>query len=236
MPGENGSLAIHERDRRVLSRQRLRTGLHGLFEIQRCEQHELRLARFAPRGVGDLQHRDPGQPAEDRLHGERVLRVECVLEIPAIRKLQRPAGAQRIAKQLAIRLDREYSGVLRMFLEHIGQEGGAGRPVLRVEIPRPGQSVMQLRRGPDRIFEILRDLSRRRGQILPRGGDLGVATFEKLHPGHQRGDERGEQDQEQKPGADAQRSASGRERSAGIVGVSRRKREASAAVICGNEY
>jgi hypothetical protein len=52
---------------------------------------------------------------------------------------------------------------------------------------------MKLRRGPDRIVEVLRNLSRRCGQIFPRSGDLGVATIEKLHPGHQRRDERREQ-------------------------------------------
>jgi len=67
---------------------------------------------------------------------------------------------------------------------------------------------MKLRRGPDRILEVLRNLSSGRGQVLPRDGNLGVMTFEKLHPGHQRGDERREQDQEQKPGSDAQRPAS----------------------------
>ena len=185
MPGENGAIAVHERDHRILSWQRPRTRLHGFFQIQRCEQHELRLARCAPRGVGDLQHRDAGQPAEDRLDGERILRLERVLEITPVGEVRLPAAAQRIARQLAIRLDREYPGVLRMFLEHIREERGAGRPVLR-----PGQPAMQLRRGPDRILEVLRNLSSCRRQVLPRSGDLRVATLEKLHPRHQRGDER----------------------------------------------
>ena len=106
MPGEYRSVAVHERDNRGFPRQGLRAELHVLFQVQRCEQHELRLARFAPRAVGDLQDRAPGQAAERRLDGERVFRGERLLEITAVGEVQRPAGAQGIAKQIALRRDR----------------------------------------------------------------------------------------------------------------------------------
>ena len=93
-----------------------------------------------------------------------------------------------------------------MFLQHIGKESGAGRLVLRIEIPRPRQTMVKLRRRADRIPQDLRGSLCGGGQIVLRAGDLRVATLEKLHPGHQRRDERREQNQEQEPELDAQRS------------------------------
>ncbi len=50
MPGKNGSFAVHERGHGILSWQRLRTRLHVFFQVQRCEQYELRLDGESPGG------------------------------------------------------------------------------------------------------------------------------------------------------------------------------------------
>jgi hypothetical protein len=83
-----------------------------------------------------------------------------------------------------------------MLFQHFGKEGGAGGLVLRIEIPRPRQAVVKLRRRPDRISQDPRNALRRGSQIALRSGNFGVATFEKLSPAHQRRDQRGEQNQE----------------------------------------
>jgi hypothetical protein len=55
---------------------------------------------------------------------------------------------------------------------------------------------VKLRRRPDRISQDSRNALSRGNQIALRGGNFGVTTFEKLHPAHQRRDQRGEQNQE----------------------------------------
>ena len=79
-----------------------------------------RKLQLVPRGVGDLRERDSAKAAERWLNGKRVLRVERVARIAAIHEAQRFSATQRIARQAAIRLNREHSGVLRKFPENIG--------------------------------------------------------------------------------------------------------------------
>ncbi len=54
--------------------------------------------------------------------------------------------------QLAIGLDGEYTGILRMPLQDLGEKVGAGSFVLRLKVPRPRPAIEAERlRGPCRV-------------------------------------------------------------------------------------
>jgi hypothetical protein len=53
-------------------------------------------------GYGDLQHRQPGQPAEHRLHHDLVAGRLRALEVVPVAQVELARRAERIAEQLAV--------------------------------------------------------------------------------------------------------------------------------------
>ena len=98
MPGQHGSLAVHQRKHRRLEGHTTGTRAHELVKIQRRQQHEPDGAARVPRRVGDLHNRLAGQPAECRFEGQPGVGRKRLLEVTTVRQLQFPAGAQRIAE------------------------------------------------------------------------------------------------------------------------------------------
>jgi hypothetical protein len=128
--------------------------LGEFLQIERCEQDEFQLPGFGANGIGDLQHRDPRQPAEHGLERDDAVRNQRLLEVGAVPEIEGPVGAQRIAEQAAVRIDGQYAGELRVFFAHGRQEGGAGRLVARVEIAGAGEAVVKLGRALNFLIEI----------------------------------------------------------------------------------
>ncbi len=204
-----GAARVDERDGRVRPRQGPGVGLHVLFEVQRGEQHEAGRAVFVPDTVGDLQHRGAGQAPEHGLDGQGAAGTGGVAKVLPVRQVERAPRAQRIAEQLPVRVDGEDPRVLRMLAQHGCEEGRTGVAVGRVEVPRAGQPVVQLRGAADGVSQGLRDLVGLVGELAPGFLDPGLAEpAEHQHADHRR-NQRREQDEQKQFGADAHVSGTG---------------------------
>jgi len=125
------------------------------LQIERGEQDEFQLPGFGANGIGDLQHRDPRQPAEHGLERDHAVRSQGLLEVCAIPEIEGPVGSQRVAEQAAVRSDGQYAGKLRIFFAHGRQEGRTGRLVARVEIAGAGETIVKLGRALDFLVEVV---------------------------------------------------------------------------------
>ena len=112
-------------------------------------------AGFGANRIGDLQHRDPRQPAEYGLDRDGAVRNQGLPEVGTIPEIEGPAGPQRVAEQAAVRSDGQYAGELRVFFAHGGQEGRTGRPVAGIEIAGAGEAVVKLGRALDFLVEVV---------------------------------------------------------------------------------
>ena len=133
---------------------------------------------FRAHGIGDLQHRDPRQPAEHGLQRDDAVRNQGLPEICAIPEIEGPVGSQRVAEQAAVRIDGQYPGELRIFFAHGGQEGRTGRLVACVEVAGAGQAVVKLRRALNFLVEVARNIVGGCRQVGQRGVDLARAILD----------------------------------------------------------
>jgi hypothetical protein len=70
-----------------------------LLEVQGSKQDELRPPIVAADGARDLQDRRSREAADRRLDAEAGAGSERIVEIPAVREVQVPAAAERIAER-----------------------------------------------------------------------------------------------------------------------------------------
>ena len=156
------------------------------LEVERGEQDEFQLAGFRAHGVGDLQHRDPRQPAEHGLERDDAVRNQGLLEVGAIPEIEGPVGSQRVAEQAAVRIDGQYAGEPRVFFAHGRQEGRTGRLVAGVEIAGAGEAIVKLGRALNFLIEIVRNIVGGRREAGQRGVDLARAILDEAQS-HQDG-------------------------------------------------
>ena len=148
-----------------------------LLQIERGEQDEFQLPGFLAHGVGDLQYRNPRQPAEYRFERDRVPRSQSLLEVGAIPEIEGAVGSQRVAEQAAVRIDGQDAGELPIFFAHGGQESRTGCLVACIEIAGAGEAIMKLGRTLDFFIEIARNISGGGRQIGQCGVDIAGAIL-----------------------------------------------------------
>ena len=97
--------------------------LHQIVQVQRCQKNKFDGARVRADRIGDLQNRYAGQFPKDRLQRHAIRGDQRLSEIAPVTKIKRASGQQRIAKELAVRCDRQYARILRIGFPDIGQKG-----------------------------------------------------------------------------------------------------------------
>ena len=192
---ENGALAVDEQDI-LLGEQPLVVILGEFAQVERGEQHQLQRARLRSHRICDLEHRYSGQPAEYRLNHDAA-RDQGLLEIGAIPQIEGAVGPQRVAEQAAVRVDGQDSRELRVFLAHVRQKRRARRLVARVEVARPGQTVVKLRGALNLLAQIAGNVVGRGCQIGQGGVDFAAPVLHETQPDEARRHQHGRDDEYQ---------------------------------------
>ena len=97
----------------------------------------------------------------------------------------------------AVGLDGENAGVLRMFLEDVGQKGGTSRLVLTVDQWNPPQAEQQLSRAGDAVVQLGRDRLQALDELFARLRAVRRAYLQQQPEHHQQRQQRCCQRQQQ---------------------------------------